>query len=127
MHNPDAVQLSREAAEAYSRAPNSSDSQGGPVIWIQLREPESDSGFRSELSVEALSQVVPGGSINAVLGGQGVRERRERQLAMLVVVYVTSTTHSFPPISMTYLMQIVVGDPSSPGVAFGMIPSINCP
>ncbi len=74
-------------------------------MGYRLREPVAESKFSSELDVEALGRVVPRQTIKAVLESEGVRERRERKLTMVLVVLVVIGMHLYAHICLGHVMR----------------------
>lgn len=57
-------------------------------MGFRLREIEAESKFSQELSMDAISQVVPVSEVKAVLLSAGVVEQRERKLNLVVTVFI---------------------------------------
>lgn len=70
-----------------------------------LRQVEAESKFCQSLTVEALERAVPLDTITAVLQQQGVQTQRERQLHMVVTVWVIMAINLYAHRSIGHVMR----------------------
>jgi len=74
-------------------------------MGFRLREVEAESKFSQELSVDAISQVVPLSTVQEVLAAAGVVEQRERKLNLVVTVFIVIGMGLFEHLSIGKVLQ----------------------
>ena len=74
-------------------------------MGFRLREIDAESKFCSELSVDAISQVVSMSQVKEVLLDEGVSEQRERKLNMAVTVFIVIGMGLYNNLSIGKVLQ----------------------
>jgi len=74
-------------------------------MGFRLREIEAESKFSRELDVKAIGRVVPKSEVEAAIATEGVKEKRERKLNMVVVIFLLIAINIYTYISMGAVMR----------------------
>lgn len=74
-------------------------------MGYRIREPEAESKFSSQLSLEAISRAVSPDEIRAVLAEEGAEEERERKLNAFVTVLLVIAMNIFSCLSIARVLK----------------------
>ena len=74
-------------------------------MGFTLRQIEPTGKFRSNLTLDAISSVVPRATSDAVVDATHAREQRTRKLSMVVVVWLVILLGLYPTLAVSAVMR----------------------